>query len=108
MQIVNLEKNGASRCLHFALRVMVRCNGYDVASDSEVSNVMVEKKEKRASKRKGLGSAKDEKEKIPLASSWNQWLRHPSEICHQFLETPVWPQTKSFEKNSNQLKYFIS
>ena len=47
MQVENFE-NGTSRCLCFALGKWPDFNRYDVASGSEVSNVMAEKKEKRA------------------------------------------------------------
>ena len=52
--LVNLE-NGTSWCLHFEPGQWSDFNGYDVARCSEVSNIMAEKKAKKAKKQKGLG-----------------------------------------------------
>ena len=38
------QKISTSRCLHFVLSQWSDFNGYDIASGSEVSNVMVENK----------------------------------------------------------------
>ena len=51
---IRIRVDGPSGCLHFALGQRSDFNGYDVASGSEVLNVMAEKKEKRALKQKGL------------------------------------------------------